>query len=232
MVSKNLFPAVSISATQRILDTTGFKSDKKILKGDLEYKLPENLSQKLSINSVHFFATLRKSWEANNLNPDSNSYAKDDQIYDNQYFRMDFSPAKQVNINTYYRGSAVSLWDKGDNVNNNHVSSNHKLNVDAIIDNINGLNISVRYQGEVQDFILPGSLIQYNHSLYRRLQTNLRIFPGRWIKGMNPFTFELGYNPEWSGYFSGMTTVMSLIERYFRTSANDNLLTSFSHLSK
>lgn len=229
LFSKNYLPAISVSAGTRILDTMNFISDKKILKGDYEYKVPDKLIQALSLNSIRLYSALRRSWEDKDFADDTLQSMEMNKIYDNQYVRLDFSPATMVQINAYYRGSSVRKWNQENNSNNVVLNLNQKLNIDAIIDRIKGINMTIRFQGELHDYT-PSALVNiHDHSLYRRLQTNLRFYPGRWFPAFNPFTFELGYNPEWNGYLSNVSEDLNFAQKYWVTSFNNLLKSSVNN---
>ena len=217
LLSKKLFPAVSFSAARRSLYAQSFNSKKDIFKGDLVYRLPHELLKKTGFKSVWAYAVWRKSFEDISDFADPAVSADSKKIYDNQYLRLDISPADRVQINTYIRTNSIRLKDPLNEETSWLLSHKQKLFLDATIDRIKGTNISFRYKGEISKQYPDIYDNIHNLNLYRSFQSSIRIYPGNWIKFFAPFTFEINYQPAWRGYLQNLEHNLSWSEKFLKT---------------
>ena len=83
--------------------------------------------------------------------------------------------------------------------------------------------MNIRYQDEIVDqFPTPASKF-HNISINRLLQSNLRFYPGRWIRFLTPFTFELNYQLTLRGYLRNFSEAMNLADKFLNASDCDEL---------
>ncbi|MFC1569140.1 hypothetical protein ACFL4L_02790 [bacterium] len=226
LFSRNQIPAVSISLRDQLLDTESRETRKQTMKSEVEYVVPKHYMQRLSLNTLRFYSVWRHSQEKNILEDQQGNTAY---IYDNFYLRMDFSPVDQIQINGYFRDQRARLAD----VNYNPIqmlNQKQKLFIDAIMDRINGINLNMRYQGEIHEFTPFNSRSEQQYTLYRRLESSMRIFPGRWISSLSPFTFQITIQPFWQGNLRNAPQDLRWTEKFWATknraltsSTNNNL---------
>jgi hypothetical protein len=226
LFSKNLYPAISLSARRRILDTENYYSTKETIKGDLDYQVSPYLLKKISLKSMRVYGVWRRSWEDISRSQESNPLTYKKRIYDNQYLRVDLSPVKLVQINSYYRGKSVRAGDSAKGKENHLLNQRQKLFFDVTIDRLSGMNMNVRYQGEVSDYYPCPEQKVHNISIYRSLQSSIRFYPGKWIQILTPFTFELNYQPTWRGYLQNYSEKLNLADKFLRLPFTDELTSS------
>ncbi|MBN1999645.1 hypothetical protein JW935_18975 [candidate division KSB1 bacterium] len=212
LFSKSQYPAVSISGFKRDLHAQEFFSLKKTIKSDFEYQVPALFLKKLNVRSIRLYGVWRKSWEDKNGRHISANQEFGERIYDTRYFRFDFSPADKIQLNTFIRDKSVY---SGDNpAKHTLLRRRQKVFFDGTVDRINGINVNLRYQGEVLQQH-PSSITALHTSLlYRNLQSNVRFYPGKWCQKLAPFTFEVNFQPTWLGYLKNVQKDLSLFEKY------------------
>ncbi|MCE5250398.1 hypothetical protein LLG96_09275 [bacterium] len=218
LVSVPSYPVISLSARRRELDDVLLDSRKNTVKGDIEYELPGDLVRRLSLRSVRLYGVWRRSRDEQADNPEITAENGSARTYDNRYARVDVSPMNLVQISTYYRGR-MSWADGGEPVNRKE-----KVYLDATVDRLQGLNLNMRSQGEIEErYPLPGSSPR-DVTLYRSLQSSLRVFPGRWAAMMSPFSFEFNYQPSWRGRLQNSETHFGSLDRFWRTADGEDLV--------
>ncbi len=221
LFSKSLFPAISISGFKRDLHAQEFVSRKNTLKGDFEYQVPARYLKNMAVRSLRLYGVWRKSWEDKKGRRPSVNQDWGKRIYDTRYMRLDFSPADRIQLNTFIRDKSVQSGEApGDHA---LLRRRQKIFFDGTVDRINGLNINVRYQGQVLQQHPSAVSATHTLSLYRNLQSNLRIFPGKWWRTLAPVTFELNYQPTWWGYLKNVQQELSVFEKYARTRSRQYL---------
>jgi hypothetical protein len=215
LFNKPSFPAVSVSVRKQSLDTPDWSSDKRTVKGDFEYRVPAPVLRGLSFQSLHLSGVWRKSWEE--LDPLMRSAGPDSsrKILDNRYFRMDFSPAERVQIDAYYRENRNHSGDSFARIAAEPYSWRRKLFFTATVDRFSGMNGYLLYQGESARFESPPFQTTSRLSLNRSLLATLRIYPGRWIRFLSPYTFELDLQPEFRGSMSNPVHDVSVLDRFW-----------------
>ena len=223
LISKNLYPAVSFSLRKRLLNTDDYKSNRMTIKGDFDYQVPVTLLNKINFRSVRAYGVWKRSYENVDNYQITDNPAIRDKIYDNQYLRFDISPLDRIQVNTYFRGKTVRETESGTGISR-PVSQSRKMFVDAVIDRIEGINVSVRYQGDFMQLYPFSGSEKYNLSLSRKLQSSFRIFPGRWIHLLTPFSFELNYQPSWKGYIRNTEQELNWGQKFINTPENKNLI--------
>ena len=207
LFSKRRLPAISVTGRQQSFEQTKEQVTKQSVKGNFEYQIPADILKSLSLNSVRVYGVWRRSWEDR----------QDEQLwetglhnrYDNQYLRMDFSPADLVQINAYYRGRSQHSDEGLQHLEKRLRSRRQKYFLDATVDRLTGLNMNLRYQNEMLSFYPAGDISRINMTVVRTLQTSLRLFPGRWFAFMQPFTFEINLQPTWRGSMRNRTETLS-----------------------
>jgi hypothetical protein len=226
LFSQNLYPAISVFARKQDLNTETYRSTKRTIKGDMEYQIPYNLLKKISLKSIRVYAVWRRSWEEKNEFIELSRLSVPKKTFDNHYIRLDISPADLVQINTYYRGENVkNIYNKRQN--EDHLSNKkQKLFFDTIIDRLPGININIRYQGDVTEYFPINTSRNPSFSIHRFLQTNFRFFPGKWLRILTPFTFEFNYQPDWRGYLRNADCELNFSEKFWLPSTTDNLVSS------
>lgn len=197
LLSKKQLPAIALTGRRQSFDESVEKTVKESIKGNFEYQLPSDLLKAVSLKSMRLYGVWRRSWEEKT----------DVQIwqdglnnrYDNQYLRMDFSPADLVQINAYYRGRSQHS-DEGSQLESARLrSKRQKFFLDATIDRLTGLNMNLRYQNELLSYYPSANPNLSNLTMVRTVQSSVRLFPGKWIELMQPFTFEINVQPSWRG---------------------------------
>jgi hypothetical protein len=215
LFNKPSFPAVSLSLRSQNLDTPEWISEKRTVKGDFEYRLPGPILRRLSFQSLHLSGVWRRSWEGLDSRGPSASVDSSRRILDNRYLRVDFSPADKIQIDAYYRENRNRSGDSFVRIAGDPYTQRQKLFFTATVDRFTGLNGYLLYQGESGlfqslPFQTPGRL-----SLNRTLLATLRIYPGRWIKWMSPYTFELDLQPEFRGSMNNPVGDFSAMDRFW-----------------
>lgn len=222
LLSKQELPALSLSLRHRTLDAEKFHSSKKTIKGELEYNIPDRILNMFSFKSLRIYGVWRKSWE----NRDSTSIAKHlstNKLYENRYLRFDFSPLNLVQINAYYRGETVHMQNQ-EYEEKRPLNQQQKWFLDATVDRIKGINLNVRYQSEITQRFDLTETRNSSVNLQRLLQTNIRFFPGQWVRFFTPFTFELNINPGWKGTLEDNTRKLNWDEKLWQLSESQALV--------
>lgn len=234
LFSKNLYPAISISLRHRTLDTQDSNSLKRTIKGDLEYQVPKTLLKHISLKSVRIYGVWRRSWENIRQIQGLSLVSEPEKIYDNQYLRVDISPADLVQINAYYRGKSVRAQEIHLGQGSRVINQQQNIYFDATIDRLTGVNMNIRYRGEISSLFPSQITEKHNLSLYRRLESNLRFFPGKWIRILAPFTFEINYQPTWRGYLRDFSNDLNWMQKLWHpvraralVSSEDNKMFQF-----
>ncbi|MEJ2627556.1 MAG: hypothetical protein P8078_03230, partial [bacterium] len=103
-----------------------------------------------------------------------------------------------------------------DNQGQRPLTRQQKWFLDATVDRIQGINLNVRYQSEIaQRFVLSPSGIS-SVTRQRLLQSNIRFFPGQWVRFLSPFTFEINLNPGWKGTLEDNTRKLKWKEKLWQ----------------
>jgi hypothetical protein len=128
---------------------------------------------------------------------------------------MDFSPADKIQMDAYYRENRNRSGVSFDGLADDPVTLRQKLFFSATVDRFSGLNGYLLYQGESGRFQStpyqnPGRL-----SLNRTLLATLRIYPGRLIRLLSPYTFELDFQPESRGSVNNPSGDLSAFGRFW-----------------
>lgn len=218
LLNKPLYPAVSFFVRRRIHDTPSFNSEKTTFKGDVEYRIPESILRKLTFQSLHFVGIWRQSLEAIKWYPFAQQEGAPQKRYDTKYLRVDFVPADQIQMNAYYRknrnetGNSFSLFAYSPY---NPYTQSQKIFLTTTIDRLSGVNFYLLYQGEFSQFYPFPSKINHDQSLRRILLSSIRIYPGRWIPFLSPFTFEMNFQPEFNGFMRNVTQAFSLAKQFW-----------------
>jgi hypothetical protein len=215
LFNKPSFPAVSVSLRRQSLDTPEWSSEKRTVKGDFEYRLPAPILRRMSFQSLHLSGVWRKSWEDPDPSGRSAGLDSSRKILDNRYFRMDFSPAERVQIDAYYRENRNRSGDSFLRIAGNPYSRKQKLFFTATVDRFSGLNGYLLYQGESARFQSQPFQTTSRLSLNRTLLATLRIYPGRWIRFLSPYTFELDLQPEFRGSMNNPVHDFSALDRFW-----------------
>jgi hypothetical protein len=71
------------------------------------------------------------------------------------------------------------------------------------------------YQGESSRYRSSPQLAAGNWSLDRSMLAMLRLYPGRWISFLSPFTFEVDYQPSFRGAMRNVVGEPSFFDRYW-----------------
>jgi len=226
LFSKTSYPAVSLSARRRTLDTAGYDSRKELFKGDVEYEVPREFMRKVSLRSLRVYGVWRRSNDDTGQPSAVASSSDGNRVYDNRYARIDFSPFDLVQINSYYRGRTTWMEDNTTGDGMDTLDRKQKVYFDATVDRLRGLNLNIRSQGEIaENYPSPGSGIR-DLSLYRSIQSNMRLFPGQWVRVLTPFTFEVNYQPTWRGYLRNTARQLGWFGQFWRSFAGDDIASS------
>jgi hypothetical protein len=216
LFSKSQLPAISVSATNRKLNTLSSESNKETIKGDLEYQVPQNIIKKLKMKSLRIYGIVRRSWQEDDFSNSQNLLIEEKKRFDNQYWRLDFSPVDLIQFNSYFRGEQVTSLERENRTEESLLNQQQKLFLNFLVDRITGLNVNLRYQSEALEiYPAPGENIR-NFSVNRSLQSNLRIFPGKWISFFSPVTFEINYQPTWRGYLRHVRHELDWSEKFWQ----------------
>jgi hypothetical protein len=203
LLNKPMLPAVSLSLRRQNLDTPAWASEKRTVKGDFEYRLPEQVLSRLGFQALHFSGVWRRSWEG--LDPreaGALAAAPADslrRILENRYLRMDFSPAGKIQMDAYYRENLNRSGVSFDGLEGDPATRRQKLFFSATVDRFPGLNGYLLFQGESGRFQSAPNRAPDRLSLNRTLLATLRVYPGRLIGILSPYTFELDLQPEFRG---------------------------------
>jgi hypothetical protein len=226
LFSRNRYPALSLSTRHLTLKDEIYNTDKESIKGELDYDLSQNLLDYLTLNSLSVYAVFRRSWEDIDTIEKMSLIPGSKKIHDNQYIRLDFSPANLIQISSYYRGKSTLSKDNTTGNKQQLQNKQHKIFFNATADRIKGVNLSLRYQAEISEHFLPLQSTLRNVYLYRNLQSNVRFFPGRWINFFSPITFEISYQPTWRGSLKNISHNLSWQEKYISINNPENTISS------
>lgn len=217
LFSKNLFPALSISGRRRTLKAGDFHSTKETVKGELEYLLPAEMLRKMSVKSLRIYSIWRRSREDIERTDAPGILHNEENIFDTQYLRFDFSPMNLVQINSYYRGKTTGTRDAHQDQGSRLLNQRKKLFLDLTVDRIQGANMSLRFQSEIAEYFPGAGSNVHDIGLNRSLQTSIRFFPGRWFQPLAPFSFEISYQPLWQGHLRNLEQDLTFTEQFIRT---------------
>ncbi|MBN2103291.1 hypothetical protein JW835_04535 [bacterium] len=218
LFSRKPMPALSVSIRDQQLDTESRQTRKQTMKGEIEYVVPDHFLKRIRIKSLHVFGVWRHSREKYSGSAQNSCRTF---LYDNHYFRLDFSPADQIQINGYFRDRIARLADFNFNPIQT-LNQKQKTFIDAIVDRLDGVNMNIRYQGEIQEFS-PLAYHTQQIILYRRLESSIRIYPGQWISDLSPFTLQISVQPFWQGTMRNVNQPLSLTKKFWATSGLNGL---------
>jgi hypothetical protein len=202
LLNRPSWPAFSLSVRKRTLDTTSFRSDKRSIRGDFEYRAGFAGLKAFRLQSFHMIGMWRRSWEESGSIP---GYGLHGKAVDSKYLRIDLSPADRIQFNGYYRsGSGESGFPLS------HTGPvpdylNRKIFLTATMDRIEGVNFYLLYQNEISELHPSPVLAGHDLSLDRSLLTTLRVYPGQWISFLSPLTFGLDVRPSSRAYTRNRT---------------------------
>ncbi|MBN1893910.1 hypothetical protein JW906_05425 [bacterium] len=123
-------------------------------------------------------------------------------IHDNRYFRIDFAPADQIQMNAYFRENRYQTGESFDLMGRYPYNHERKLFMTATVDRVPGINLFVLYQGELAERYASPLKDVRDRSLDRSCLATLRIVPGRWAAYLSPYTFQIEYQPAFQGFMS------------------------------
>jgi len=224
LLNKPLYPAVSIFVRRRIHDTPGLSSGKNTIKGDVEYKIPEFILRKFRFQSLRFVGIWRRSWESMEWDSMVQEGRYSRKVYDNKYFRVDFTPVAQIQMNGYYRENCNKAGDSFALLGQYPYHHYQKIFLTATMDRFSGVNLFLLYQGGLSKFYASPFKRNHDQSLNRILLSTIRIYPGRWIPALSPFTFEMDIQPEFNGFMRNVSQDYSLTERFWECPKNNALI--------
>jgi hypothetical protein len=215
LINKPSFPAISISARQRHLDSLEFKSKKNSLRLDFEYTVPQSVLKKLTFQSLHLIGVWRQSREDFLKSPVSMQQQLPKRMYDSKYFRVDFAPADRIQFDAYYRENRNQAGNSLSGLGRYPYNQRQKIFLTATVDRFSGANFYFLYQGELAQLHTSPFSKNHDQSLNRSLISTLRIYPGRWISFLSPFTFQLDVQPTFRGFMRNVTRDFFLAERFW-----------------
>jgi hypothetical protein len=197
LLNRPSWPAMSLSLRRRTLDTLAFRSDKRSLRGDVEYRLGPEGQRRLRLQSLHLTGMWRRSWEETGgaavANPGGRSV-------DSKYLRIDVSPADRIQVNGYYRSGAGASGPSPGWTGPYPDVLRRKVFLTGTMDRIDGVNFYLLYQDEVAEFHPSPGIAGHDLSLDRSLLSTLRVYPGQWIRLLSPLTFGLDVRPSCRAY--------------------------------
>ncbi|MBN1782036.1 hypothetical protein JW948_12965 [bacterium] len=226
LFSRPSVPAIAFTVRKQTLDTEYNSTGKWNLRGEMDYIVPPPVLNRLSVESLRIYAVLRQSREKMS---EKITGLHDATLYDNAYFRLDLSPVSRIQLNGYFRHLRSTAAEQ--NFDPVQMLNQHdKIFLDAVVDRITGMNINMRYQGDIHESVPSDFGRMHQFTLGRRLESSLRIFPGQWWKPLTSFIFQISIQPFWQGTLRNVNRQPGWTDRMWPTLNDETTSSTDNHL--
>jgi hypothetical protein len=215
VLNRRGYPSIVIALIRRLSGGSSPFPDRTSLWGDLEYQLPEAWASAMGLHVLKVTGYLHRNWEDGIDSTDNPASLK--AIHQGEYVRLDMVPKPAFQLVTSLRRNwrRAQLSSSGEGYR--PVERMGEAIFTTNCDEIPGLSLYARLEGNVREDNLSGIEELRAYSLDRQRQVIARIYPGFWQRLFTPLTLELDYLHRWDGQLLGFGKGLSFWERYWST---------------